>query len=169
MNTQSSWIDRKRTEREERYAAQLHDDRLTGLRRHGARRTLVIVSMVLWLVAVALIWWNPSGNGLQLLYVAVALLAVAGFAILNITVRVHWPEKALDERLVAARNAAYRTAYVIVGWSTGIALLMISVSWQVDQIPFALEPHHLRAVILAFSGAALMMPSAILAWRERDV
>lgn len=169
MNARPSWADRKRSEREARYAAKLHDDRLTGLRRHSVRRTLVIVSIVLLLAAVTLVWWNPSGDALQLLYVAVALLAVAGFSILNVTVRVNWPENSLDERLAIARNAAYRTAYVIVGWLTGIALLAIGLAWQLDQIPFALEPHHLRAVILAFAGAALMTPSAVLAWRERDV
>lgn len=169
MNTRPSWVDRKRSDREARFAAKLHDDRLTGLRRHAIRRTLVIVSMTLLFVAVALVWWNPPGDGFQLLYVAVALLALVGFFILKITVRVNWPEKALDERLAIARNDAYRTAYVIVGWLTGIALLGVSLAWQLDQIPFALGPHHLRALILAFSAAAVTTPSAVLAWRERDV
>lgn len=77
--------------------------------------------------------------------------------------------RGLDERLVAVRNAAYRTSYGIVGVVTGLALLAISVAWETQWMAFAFEPSHLRALLLGFVGVAVMMPTAVLAWREREV
>ncbi|MGH3504816.1 MAG: hypothetical protein ACRDQA_28560 [Nocardioidaceae bacterium] len=45
----------------------------------------------------------------------------------------------------------------------------MSLAWEIDQVPYVFEAHHLRALLLAFVGAALMMPGAVLAWREREI
>lgn len=155
-----------------RYTSKLHDERFDALRGRPVRRGLVVVSFLLLLGAVALVWRDGAAEveaGLQILYLVVALLAVSGFTLVNIAVRAHWPEQALDERLVAVRNAAHHTAFRIVGVITGLALFAVSLAWEVEQIPFTFEPHHLRALMLAFVGLAVMLPGAVLAWREREV
>ncbi len=93
--------------------------------------------------------------------------------LLNRTVRhvADAPNQVLDERLVAVRNAAYRTSYRIIGVVTGLALATLSVA--VDErfawVPFALERHHFRTLLLGFLALVILMPSAVLAWREHEV
>lgn len=173
MNAQPrTWIQQLRSKRDARYASKLQEQRFDALRRQPVRRGLVVGSFLLLLGAVRLVWGDASAEvevGPHVLYLAAGLLFVAGMALLSVTVRAHWPDRALDERLVAVRNAAYRTSYGIVGVVTGLALLAISVAWETQRMAFAFEPSHLRALLLGFVGVAVMMPTAVLAWREREV
>lgn len=167
-----TWIQQQRSRREARYASKLHDERFGALRSQPARRGLVVTSFLLLFNAIALIWRDSTAKveaGFHVVYLVVTLLTVSGFALVNVAVRAHWPEQALDERLIAVRNAAHRTAFRILGIITGLALFVVSIVWEAEQIPFVLEPQHLRALLLAFVGLALIMPGAVLAWREREI
>lgn len=167
-----TWVQHLRDKRDASYASKLQHQRFDMLRRRPVRRVLVVASFLLLAAAVALVWRDASAEvevGSHALYLAAGLLFVAGMTLLNVTMRAHWPDRALDERLVAVRNAAYRSSYRIVAVVTGLALLAISVAWETPWVAFAFQPHHLPALLLAFAGIAGMMPTAVLAWRERDV
>lgn len=166
MNARSpSLICHMRERRDARYSSKRHAQRNEVLRRRPVRRALVVGSFLLLLAAVVLVWGNASSGAI---YLAVGLLFVAGVALLNVTMRAQWPDRALDERLVAVRDAAYRSSYRVVAAVTALGLLSVSVVWQ-TRSGFTLEPHHLRALLLAFVGLTFMMPTAVLAWREREI
>lgn len=166
--TAPTWIAHLRDRRDARYASKLQQHRFGPLRARPVRRGLVVASFLLLGGAVALIW-NPAIAAAGMLYLAAGLLFAAAIGLLNVTMRAHWPDRALDERLVTVRNAAYRSSYRVVGVITGLGLLAASLAWQSPPLGFTFEPHHLRALLLAFVGLSLMMPTAVLAWRERDI
>lgn len=104
---------------------------------------------------------------------AAALPGLVGWVLLNRAVRLiaEAPDQALDERLVAVRNAAYRTAYRMVAVVTGLTLLAVSlaVDERLGWTAFDLDGHHLRSLLIGFVALAALMPTAVLAWREREV
>lgn len=166
MNAQTgTWLRNQQAKREQRYAAKLQEERFDGLRRRPVRRALVVLAFLLLLAACLLVWWDQTG----VVYLAVAFLAVAGIALLQVTVRASWPAAALDERHVEVRNDAYRVAYGGVAVATGLALFVLSLAWQQEWGSFALGHEDLRAVLLGFIGFGWMAPGAVLAWREREV
>lgn len=172
MNAQPrAWIQQQRSKRDARYASRLHhDERFDALRTPLVRRGLVIASVLLWLGAVVLTWWDVGAGNVFLI---AAALMLGCYLLLHRAVRhvADAPDQALDERFVAVRNAAYRTSYRIVGIVTGLALLGMSLA--VDErfawTAFDLDGHHLRALLFGFAGVAIAMPTAVLAWREREV
>lgn len=166
MNAKTPSLTQRLRSKNDAWNASAHGNRrVDSLRRRPVRRGLVAGSFLLLLSAVMLVWANVTG----VWYLAVALLFVAAGWMLTVVMRAHWPDQALDERLVAVRNDAYRTSYRILGVVTGLGIFAVSAAWQVQAANFDLEPHQLRAVLLAFVGLALMMPAAVLAWREREV
>lgn len=69
-----TWIRQLRSKREESYASKLrHDERFEALRSVPARRALVIATLLLWLSAVLLLWWDV-GAGNAFLLAAVVML-----------------------------------------------------------------------------------------------
>jgi hypothetical protein len=140
-----------------------HDERFDRLRTLPARRTLVIVGYLLAAASGAL---ELTLEGLAGVWAPVAFCAGIGVAfILHRTLRatVDAPDEALDERLIAARDAAYRTAYRIVAWGLiGLLLLPGFVGFEVEQ-------RHWDAFFWAFVLVVVLTPTAIRAWTEREV
>lgn len=54
---------------------------------------------------------------------------------------------------------------------TGLALATMAVAAdeRFTWTAFDLDGHHLRALLFAFLGIAITVPSAVLAWHEREV
>lgn len=139
------------------------------VRSRATRRALVIGSALLLAIAIVLVWFqdDEAGAGSQIAYLVAAALAVGGFSLVSTTLRAH--RAGADERLTYVRNQAYRIAYPILGISMGGALLGISLASETEWSGFALEPNHLRALLLGFAATALWLPSGVLAWRETEV
>lgn len=74
------------------------------------------------------------------------------------------PDAAPDERLVAVRNAAYRTGYpaLVVGTMAAMLVLLIGVGE-------AVEGRHVSALFFTFALGAMLTPTAVLAWREPEI
>jgi hypothetical protein len=160
--TRAAWT--RERERDERRARALrHDARFDRLRSLAARRALVVLGYLLLLTASAMAWADPEGfargpaPGVFLLGIGVAF-------VLRRTVRnaVDAPDSALDERLIAVRDAAHRSAFMVVTWAM-LGVLMALILAQ------ASGPHHFEALFYAFGLGAMLTPTAIMAWRERDV
>lgn len=172
MNAQPrAWVRQLRAMRDARYVATLRgDEAFDALRAPRTRQALVVATVLLWLTAVALLWWDLGpGN----LFVVAAGLMLGCYWLLHRAVRnvPDAPDRALDERLVEVRNATYRMSYRLLIVVTGLALLGLSLA--VDErfgwVAFDLSGHHLRALLFGFLGVAIVLPTAVLAWRERDI
>jgi hypothetical protein len=85
------------------------------------------------------------------------------------------PTSSLDEREQAVRNRAYRTAYLVVFYGLvvviGGAMLLFFSGAEIASRWFSHPASH-PAVLSGFGVAALqlvsLLPSAIIAWTERD-
>jgi uncharacterized membrane protein len=149
-----------------------HDERMDRLRTLAARRTLVVVGYLLAATAAGLAWWDPPGLAELAVYLTF-LVGVGLWLLLQRVVRgvVDAPDEALDERLVAVRDAAYRTAHTAVFGATGVAIFALMFAagdgWFVSG--FDVEQRHLEALFFAFALGAGMSTSAVLAWKEREV
>lgn len=142
-----------------------HDQRFDALRSLSVRRALVVGGYLLLLTATVLALWDPLGEGV----LVAAPVYLLGFGVNIVLRRVlrnidaeH--DEALDERLVAVRNAAHRTAYTIVVVATAVAIvaLLFTVGDNV-------EARHLETLFLGLLLGAGLTPVSLLAWQEREV
>lgn len=142
---------------------------LDVLRSRPVRRVVVTASALLLLSAVLVVWFDPDGSAARWHagYLIVVMLALAGFALVNLAVRPH--RDGADERLASVRDSAYRTSYRILGTATGVMLLFVSVAWEAGWAGFTLDHHHIRAMLLAFIAGAVWLPAAVLVWTEPDI
>lgn len=142
-----------------------HDQRFDALRSLPARRALVVAGYLLLVTATVLALWDPLGEGV-LVATPVYLLGFGVNIVLRRVLRNVDAERdeALDERLVAVRNAAHRTAYTIVVVATAAAIvaLMFTVGDNV-------EARHLETLFLGLLLGAGLTPVSLLAWQEREV
>jgi hypothetical protein len=142
-----------------------HDERFDALRTLTARRVLVVLGFVLAALGSGLIWRDAGGLSAAAGY-AVFLAGFGVYALLQRVLRQSddAPDEALDERLAAARDAATRTAYQILGTATVAALLVLLLV-----VRDAAGRRHIEALFLGFALVAVLLPSAVRAWREREV
>ncbi len=134
------------------------------------RRVAIAMSFLALVGATLLVWFEgqlTESIGAHVAYLGAGVLAIAGLVLVERTVRAHRAGE--DERHVAVRDAAYRTAYRILAVGTVLALLLVSVAWESGTAGFTVEPNHIRALLLGVVGAAFWLPTAILAWSEREV
>jgi len=146
-----------------------HERRLSA----GTRKIAVVVMYGAYAAAAGL-WAGAGGlTSIPLAASVVALFALV-FAALGILFRGtrYWkwgnaPDICLDEFQIASRNAAYKSAYVIVSVLALTALfaeriLHDTTAWSIDD----------RARDLIFWGwflLVLTLPAAILVWTEKPV
>jgi len=130
------------------------------LRSPLARRALVVVAAVLIVASVALQWTGRDGVS------TAGVLALLVVMLLGLTTRVmaEAPARELDERMVAARNAAFRTAYHLV--AVGIVVLLVAFLATSGGEEIAVERGQVIAAVWLVAVTALFLPSAILAWNE---
>ena len=135
-------------------------DRLRSVR---ARRGLTLVAFGLLAVAVGAVWVDSLMVGLL-----VGALTVAAGTALRRTVRLtaDAPDEALGERQIARRDAAYRFAYILLATGIMLTLLVLYIAADAPRIGFDLEPRHLHALFWSVTGLGMLLPSAVLAWRE---
>lgn len=131
-----------------------------------ARRILVIVTVGL-LGALSVLVWHDE----MLAAMLVGVAALAGGVSLRRVVRLtaDAPDAALDERLIARRDAAYRLAYVVLATGTMLGLLALFIASDAQSIAFAVEARHLHGLFWLFTGMAALLPSAVLAWTEPEI
>lgn len=144
-------------------------DRLESLRTVRARRGLVVAGYLLMVAAATLSSLAPSSAAW---YVA-ALLYVLGFGVvlvLRSTLRYidSASDAALDERQIALRNAAHRTAYVAVVTvaAAAIVALMFHARFLGGDV---VDVRHLETLLMTLLLGATLTPAALLAWREREI
>jgi hypothetical protein len=133
----------------------------------STRRYLVVAWVVALLLLVGVILVVRSS------IVTVIALAPAWFTIWRLRAAVRTmadlPDTAIDERMLQVRNAAYRLAYVIVA---GVATTLLLVGYLASDIPrlqWQPAPHHMEAALWFFIVLTIALPSAILAWTEREI
>lgn len=141
------------------------DKNLDRLRQPGTRRLLVVFGYLTLLAAAVLAWRDPQGNA----SVVAPLLFLVGLGVafvLQRTIRkideLH--DDALDERLVAVRDAAFRRAYIAVVWGV-VASMLIMMIGVGENLALA----HVQALFYAFALGAILTPMAIIAWIEPEV
>jgi hypothetical protein len=156
-----------RAREQRRWRRLQHDHRFDRFRSLRMRRALVVAGYGLALVA-ALLTWLDSAVLFGTLPYLILLAGLGVYAVLSRTVRgtTAAPDEALDERLLALRDAAARVAYqrwgvLAVG---AVFLLMLAVGRG-----FEVEAHHLEALFLGLALTGALTPSAVLAWREGEV
>jgi hypothetical protein len=117
--------DAARRHRQQRARDLQHDDqRFDAFRTLRARRALVVLCYLALFAAAALSWTDLPG----LAGVAAHVVFLFGIGVAFLLRRAlrqtdDAPDEALDERLVAIRNAAHRSAYYAVVWATLAVLL----------------------------------------------
>lgn len=144
-------------------------DHLDGLRTVRARRGLVITGYLLMVAAAMLSWSDPAGGA----WLVVPLLYLLGFGVCLVLRSVlrnidGAPDTALDERQIALRNAAYRTAYMAVVTVTAAAIvaLMFHARFLTGDV---VEVQHLETLFLTLLLGATLTPPGLVAWREREI
>jgi hypothetical protein len=142
------------------------DPRFDRFRSPGARRGVVVATYGLLLAATVLLLAE------QRLAALVAGAATAGLILLlrrAVRLTADAPDPALDERLIAVRDSAYRYAFVGVSAVASMVLLVLFIATDAPRFGFEPRGHHLEALFWAYLGAAIATPSAVLAWRERHI
>lgn len=149
----------------DRAARLQHDHRYDALRPLPRRRALVVVALGAIAALSGTLWLAGSAWLAALLW----LVAVAGLVLLRRVVRetADLPDDALDERLVAVRDSAYRTAFATVA---ALCVAVLVPLWiAVDGFDYTVTAGNLHALLWAVILTTLTLPSAILAWTERDL
>lgn len=138
-------------------------DRFRGLR---IRRASVVVTFVLLAAAVAAFWAD-----LEIVAPGLAALALISGLLLRRVVRLtaDAPDEALDERLIAVRNASYLQAYRVVSSLTVLALLVLSIAVDASRIDYETTGAHLTALFWGFLGVSLITPTAVVAWTQPEI
>ena len=141
----------------------LNDTRPSRLRQQGSRRVLVWANtLVLLAMALIALVAQPKLQS----YLEIALLAVTLGLYLTLRKAVRHisdaPNELLDERQIAARDAAYTVAYRGLAF-VGVATFLLHIL-----LPSEADTGDLLAgrgsLILAFVMAAAALPAMVLAW-----
>jgi Na+/H+ antiporter NhaD/arsenite permease-like protein len=142
----------------------LNDTRPSRLRQQGARRVLVGVTAAV-LLAMALLGFVSQPKLQSYLMIALLATVLLLYTLLRKAVRKisDAPDELLDERQVAARDAAHTVAYRILAIVAVGAILLHAVfphPTEAGQALLGARTHLLLAVIM---GAACL-PAMVLAW-----
>ena len=159
--------DAARAQREQRARDLQHDERFDAFRTLRARRALVVLGYLALFAAAALSWADLPG----LAGVAAHVVFLFGIGVAFVLRRAlrqtdDAPDEALDERLVAIRNAAHRSAFYAVVWATLAVLLGLLLAAGTG---FTVETAHLQALFYAFALGAMLAPMAVMGWQQREV
>jgi hypothetical protein len=138
-----------------------------------ARKTAVLVMYGAYGVAVAL--WVAAGGlrplSMAVLIVALLLLSLGALIVLFQRTR-YWkwgnsPDADLDEFQIASRNAAYKTAYIIVAALT--LLIMFIGRIGSDTTDIAISESAREFTFWGWFMLVLTLPAALLAWTEKPL
>lgn len=147
-------------------AARLADDpRFDALRPLPRRRALVVAALGAVAGLAVTLWFG----GPAWVAVPLWLAAAAGLVLLRRVVReaADFPDEALDERLIGVRDSAYRTAFATVA---ALCIAVLVPLWiAVDGFDYTVTAGNLHALVWGVILTTLTLPSAILAWTERDL
>lgn len=147
--------------------------RFEQLRPHArTSRRIVVVAFGLAIVLTAVAGSLPDAPILTLLGI---LLALGLGVVLRWSVHstADLPDEQLDERLIRERDAAYLTAYQLiaavvvimaVGLDVAVPILERSATTEISDIT-----RLTGALLPAIPPLALFAPSAVLAWRRKEV
>jgi len=139
----------------------------------AARKAAVLVMYGAYSGAVAL--WVAAGglSPLPIAILIVALLLLSLGALFVLFQRTHYwkwgnsPDADLDEFQVASRNAAYKTAYVIVASLTLLVLFLGRIAS--DMTDFAISESAREFLFWGWFMLVLTLPAALLAWTEKPL
>lgn len=132
-----------------------------------ARRRLLVVASALWIavVGVACLTDRP------VLVVLALAPAWASWWVLQRVVRgmADLPEGYVDERMRAVRDAHYRRAYVMLASLVLPILVGLYVAADARLLQFRPEARHLHALFWVVQLTAMLLPSMLVAWYEREL
>lgn len=158
----------------------LSDTKPSVFRRQGPRRLLVAVSLAL-IVLLAVPIFVPHPKLASYLQIGALAACILAYLRLRGAVRLvaDAPDELLDERQIAARNAAYVVAYRLLAVAALFALGLFmglekaggGASWLSGVLP-VLHPHHGDSLVLSLGFPLLMLaaclPSMVMAWKLPD-
>ncbi len=137
------------------------------LRPLARRRAAVVLWSALVVVAVWSVW---SGSAVGTLP-AFAAFGV-GIALSHATrAMAEQPSSLLDERMVASRNQAFRSAYYLLGGSIALGLICGAIAHGIvwDEAVLTLDRDVVNAAAMLAIVTVAHLPSVILAWTEKVV
>jgi hypothetical protein len=138
--------------------------RLTRVIHWPAERVVVALIALLWLLLLSPVPRSLDGTGMIIGLILLALDIVLGILTGGLALA---PTRMLDERLTAARDRAYRSAF---GWmrSTVIVMLVLAaVSSGVNALQGTGGPAGVSLrFLLAFVEMVVVLPTAVLAWEQ---
>lgn len=144
----------------------LRDTRFDWLRPLARRRALVVVTAA-WIpiVGMACLMDIPA------LPAVAQLLGWGAWWVLQRVVRgmADLPAGYVDERMLAVRNAHYRTAYVLLMGLVTVATLALYLAVDNRAMNWEPQPRHLLALFSVVMLTALLLPSMLVAWNEPEV
>jgi len=139
----------------------------------SARKTAVVVMYGAYGVAVAL--WAAAGGlrplPMAALIVGLLLLSLGALIVLFQRTR-YWkwgnsPDADLDEFQIASRNAAYKTAYIIVAALTLLIMFIGRVGSDTTEV--AISESAREIMFWGWFLLVLTLPAALLAWTEKPL
>lgn len=134
------------------------------LRPLNRRRMLAALWMVLVLVGFATTW--TAGDSMPAAPIGVMFVGI----IISHTTRTMAEQQtdALDERMLAARNQAFRTSYYILGGFVAAVLALVGFFGEAlwDSATITLDTTAFVRATFLIAVTVLYLPSAILAWTE---
>lgn len=130
------------------------------LRTPGRRKALAFIGGALLVTAMVMV---ATGRD-AVTWVGLPTLMIA--MLLNLVTRVmaDAPSHRLDERMVAARNKAFRTAYYVLGGGLIAIVVLVLAAGSGEQA--VIERSQLLGIAWCAAMATMLLPSAILAWTE---
>jgi hypothetical protein len=144
----------------------LRDTRFDWLRPLARRRALVAVTAA-WIpiVGMACVMDIPA------LPAVAQLLGFGAWWVLQRVVRgmADLPDGYVDERMLAVRNAHYRTAYALLSGATVLPLFVLYMAADAGRVQFVPQARHLLALFSVVMLTALLLPSMLVAWNEPEV
>jgi len=144
----------------------LRDTRFDWLRPLVRRRVLVAATAA-WIPIVGIICLMD----IPVLPALAQLVGWGAWWVLQRVVRgmADLPEGYVDERMLAVRNAHYRTAYVLLMGLVTATTLALYIAVDSRNIQWQPQPRHMLALFSMVMLTGLMVPSMLVAWNEPEV
>ncbi len=170
MNLQTTWRRQRAKDRDtvERYADQIMVDTKWDWLRGPRRRRAIVVSLVVALIATAVLYMTMGSWGFVSLGVSIMLWIALRLAVRTVP---DLPDEHLDERQIMLRDGAYRSAFVALS-----ALLVVALSgmlvWVIvntrdgSTTQLAIDDNDVFGVFWATIGFCMSLPSMALAWSD---
>jgi len=163
----TTWKERQEADRQRKIERVMGDQMFQWTRTTTMRRILAAVAALL---CVGIIPAFAAGGGV--VGIVVTLAAWAAWGLLRVSTRTvaDLPDRFLDERQRAARNRAYRHAYLILGWvvagAATIGLIAFVAVAENDAATLTITWDRAIGLVMSLTLLVSLLPSVVVAWSE---